>query len=60
MQTRNEETRAHAEVQEKFGREGLTFDDVLLVPERSEVLPTEVDTSTRLTRTLRLHIPFLS
>src|SRR4051812_3169963 len=60
MQTRNQESRVHAEVEEKFGREGLTFDDVLLVPERSEVLPAEVDTGTRLTRTLRLAIPFLS
>lgn len=40
--------------------EGLTFDDVLLVPARSDVLPTEVDTSTRLTRTIRLQIPLCS
>ncbi|HFB39076.1 MAG TPA: CBS domain-containing protein, partial [Oceanithermus sp.] len=40
--------------------EALTFDDVLLVPAYSEVLPREVDTATRLTRKLRLSIPILS
>ncbi len=40
--------------------EALTFDDVLLVPAYSEVLPREVDTTTRLTRKLRLSIPILS
>ncbi|MDD3880358.1 MAG: IMP dehydrogenase, partial [Syntrophomonas sp.] len=44
----------------KFGKEGLTFDDVLLVPGRSEVLPQEVDVSTRLSRNIRLGIPVLS
>lgn len=39
---------------------GLTFDDVLLQPAASEVIPSEVDTSTRLTRRLRLQIPLLS
>jgi len=38
----------------------LTFDDVLLVPSRSDVHPNFVDTSTRLTRDIRLHIPILS
>ena len=41
-------------------REGLTFDDVLLEPSRSEVLPTSVDTSTRLTRQINLNIPIIS
>jgi IMP dehydrogenase len=41
-------------------REGLTFDDVLLEPAASEVLPRDTDVSTRLTRTIRLNIPFLS
>jgi IMP dehydrogenase len=41
-------------------REGLTFDDVLLEPGPSEVMPTEVDTSTRLTREIDLHIPIMS
>ncbi len=40
--------------------EGLTFDDVLLLPGRSSVLPTEVDTRTRLTRSLMLNIPLAS
>ncbi len=41
-------------------REALTFDDVLLVPDYSEVMPTAIDTSTQLTRSIRLQIPFLS
>ncbi len=40
--------------------EGLTFDDVLLVPARSGVLPAEVDTTTCFTRHIRLHIPVAS
>ncbi|MBI1761231.1 MAG: IMP dehydrogenase, partial [Acidobacteria bacterium] len=40
--------------------EALTFDDVLLMPAYSEVLPTEVDTSTHLTRHIKLNIPVLS
>jgi IMP dehydrogenase len=46
--------------QEKFGREGLTFDDVLLVPRQSSVLPREVDVTTRFTRHIRLNIPIVS
>ena len=41
-------------------QEALTFDDVLLVPAYSEVLPREVDLSTRLTRTIRLNLPVVS
>uniref|UniRef100_UPI0025CD686B IMP dehydrogenase n=1 Tax=Brevundimonas sp. TaxID=1871086 RepID=UPI0025CD686B len=41
-------------------REGLTFDDVLLEPGPSEVMPTQVDVATRLTREIRLNIPLLS
>ena len=41
-------------------REGLTFDDVLLVPGASDVLPAEVDLRTQLTREISLHIPLLS
>jgi IMP dehydrogenase len=41
-------------------RDCLTFDDVLLVPAYSEVLPAEVETKTRLTRTIELNIPFVS
>lgn len=40
--------------------EGLTFDDVLLIPAYSEVLPREVDLSTQFTRNIRLNIPFVS
>jgi IMP dehydrogenase len=40
--------------------EALTFDDVLLVPQRSEVLPSEVDVSTRLTKKITLSIPVVS
>ena len=40
--------------------EGLTFDDVLLIPAHSDVLPREVDVSTRLTREITLHTPIVS
>src|SRR5512132_2788635 len=40
--------------------EALTFDDVLLVPQRSDVLPSEVDVTTRLTKTIGLKIPIVS
>ena len=40
--------------------EGITFDDVLLVPAESSVLPAEVELNTRLTKTIRLHIPLIS
>jgi IMP dehydrogenase len=41
-------------------RLGLTFDDVLLVPAESRILPSEADTSTRITRDIKLNIPVLS
>ena len=44
----------------KLSKEGLTFDDVLLIPARSDVLPTNVSTKTLLTRSLELDIPILS
>ena len=44
----------------KIVSEGLTYDDVLLVPGRSAVMPREVDTSARLTRALRLAVPLVS
>ncbi len=40
--------------------EAITFDDVLLVPAQSDVLPNEVDVSTRLTKSIRLNIPLMS
>jgi IMP dehydrogenase len=46
--------------EEKFAKEGLTFDDVLLIPARSDILPTQVSTETRLTNDIRLDIPILS
>ncbi|SHG56292.1 inosine-5'-monophosphate dehydrogenase [Thermosyntropha lipolytica DSM 11003] len=45
---------------DKFAKEGLTFDDVLLIPGYSEVMPSEVDVSTWLTRNIRLEIPIMS
>jgi IMP dehydrogenase len=42
------------------GALALTFDDVLLVPQRSEVLPSDVDVATRLTRTITLKVPIVS
>lgn len=45
---------------DKFAKEGLTFDDVLLLPARSETLPRDVDISTRLTEGIRLNAPLLS
>ncbi len=44
----------------KFGKEGLTFDDVLLVPAESRVLPNDVSTVTRLTPSITLNIPLIS
>lgn len=44
----------------KFAKEGLTFDDVLLVPAHSEVLPKEVDLSVQLTPKIKLSIPIIS
>ncbi|WP_084038429.1 IMP dehydrogenase [Demequina sp. NBRC 110053] len=43
-----------------FSFTGLTYDDVLLLPGQSDVIPSEVDTSTRLTRDIRISIPLLS
>lgn len=45
---------------DKFSKEGLTFDDVLLVPGRSEVMPKDVDVSTHLTRNITLEVPLMS
>jgi IMP dehydrogenase len=44
----------------KFVAEGLTYDDVLLLPSYSEVLPRDVDTGTFLTKKIRLNIPIIS
>jgi len=47
-------------IKSKFYGEGLTFDDVLIMPAYSEVLPREVSISTQLTKTIRLNIPMAS
>ncbi|WP_291955638.1 IMP dehydrogenase [Mahella sp.] len=45
---------------DKFAKEGLTFDDVLLLPAKSDVIPKEVDISTYITATIKLNVPVLS
>ncbi len=45
---------------DKFAKEGLTFDDVLLVPQESDVTPNMVELGTQLTKKIRLNIPFMS
>lgn len=47
-------------MEDKFWRQGYTFDDVLLVPGKSEVLPRDVDVSTQLTARIKLNIPLMS
>lgn len=44
----------------KIIKEGLTFDDVLLIPQKSEILPKEIDTKTNLTKSIELNIPLMS
>ncbi len=44
----------------KFAKEGLTFDDVLLLPAKSEVLPKDVSIKVSLTSTLNLNVPVIS
>lgn len=46
--------------EDKFGKQGLTFDDVLLIPAHSNVLPREVDVTTYLTNEIKLNIPVMS
>ena len=48
------------DVTQKFTKQGLTFDDVLLIPAASSVRPAEVDLRTRLTRKVHLNIPLIS
>jgi IMP dehydrogenase len=47
-------------VPSKFAMLGLTFDDVLLLPAESDIMPSQVDTSTRLSRNITLRVPLLS
>jgi len=50
----------NTDIQQKFRPEGLTFDDVLLIPAKSEVLPKDIQLGTRLTNKIKLNIPLLS
>ncbi|MGI5875074.1 MAG: IMP dehydrogenase [Bacillota bacterium] len=45
---------------DKFGKEGLTYDDVLLIPQESTVIPKDVNVATNLTKNIRLNIPLMS
>ena len=45
---------------EKFLYEGLTFDDVLLIPAKSEIIPRQVTTETKITKNITLNIPIIS
>ncbi|HEY3424879.1 MAG TPA: IMP dehydrogenase [Negativicutes bacterium] len=47
-------------LENKFTTEGLTFDDVLLIPAKSDVLPRDVEVTTNLTRNIKLNIPIIS
>lgn len=47
-------------INDKFAKEGLTFDDVLLIPSKSEVVPSQVDLKTNLTQKIKLNIPLMS
>ena len=60
VELRPEDVERLLELERKFAQEGLTFDDVLLVPAASEVLPNQVSTRTRLTRAIELEIPVVS
>src|SRR5688500_19440361 len=57
---RQEEIERLVAFERKFGKEGLTFDDVLLLPAESAVLPNDVSTVARLTPSISLAIPLLS
>jgi IMP dehydrogenase len=57
---RQDELQRLVALDRKFAKEGLTFDDVLLVPAESHVLPNDVSTRTRLTRSIELAIPVCS
>ena len=57
---REQELERLVSFERKFGKEGLTFDDVLLLPAESSVLPNDVSTVTRLTPKIALNIPIVS
>ena len=58
--TVKEKNEVNANVSEKFVKEGITFDDVLLIPARSEIVPKMVTLGTRLTKKITLNIPMMS
>jgi IMP dehydrogenase len=60
VEIRPEELERLLDLDRRFSQEGLTFDDVLLVPAESHVLPNEASTRTRLTRRIELAIPIVS
>jgi IMP dehydrogenase len=60
VELRQDELQRLVALDRKFAKEGLTFDDVLLVPAESRVLPNDVSTRTKLTRTIELAIPVIS
>jgi len=60
VELRQDELQRLVALDRKFAKEGLTFDDVLLVPAESRVLPNDVSTRTRLTRSIELSIPVVS
>lgn len=45
---------------EKFVKEGLTFDDVLLIPDKSDILPKDINTETHLTKKIKLNVPLMT
>lgn len=49
-----------ADIAAKFGKQGLTFDDVLLIPAESNILPADIDLKTRLTKKITLNVPLMS
>jgi IMP dehydrogenase len=60
VELRPDEVERLLALEQKFAKEGLTFDDVLLLPAESAVLPSEVSTRTRLTREIELAIPIVA
>jgi IMP dehydrogenase len=60
VELRQDELQRLVALDRKFAKEGLTFDDVLLVPAESHVLPNDVSTRTKLTRSIELSIPVVS
>src|SRR6478735_4915867 len=58
--TRHQEERTMSEYNDPFGFVGLTYDDVLLLPGPTDVIPSEADTSSRVTRRITVATPLLS